>query len=418
MFGNVALDVAISLVFIYLLYSLLASIVQELIARIFNLRARLLTKALRHILDNDLRKHKMGYLGQFTFFTWCYEQVWGIIYFFLPFKNSPFVKKFYDQPGIKSLAEDRASSRPSYISPQLFVQSLMHMLRGPGFDSTKDDEAALVKQHLENGQTLIGPETKEHLLNLLEDANREAEQFRHKVAQWFDEVMARTSGWYRKQTQVILIVIGFIIAWQFNVDSIAITRILAKDKKAREELVAMATKRYEVYGHYKDSLKRRLVIKEDTIRVGDSMIIRPDTVYQVSMPDEELDSLYRSLSNEAAEVQNILGISRGSCVDSTDPTYVKIRERLDTAAGKLLSGPEQEKYRQAMATVAKRKTGCYTHPYQQNGWLVFAGWLVTALALSLGAPFWFDLLNKVVQARTSGPQIPATTDKPKSSKSK
>jgi hypothetical protein len=417
MFGNVALDVAISLVFIYLLYSLLASIVQELISRTFNLRARLLTKALRRILDNDMRKSRLGYLGQFTFFSWCYEQVWSIIYFFLPFKNSPFLKKFYDHPGIKSLGEDRAASRPSYISPQMFVQSLMHLLRGPGFDGTKDNEAALVKQHLENGQTLIGPETREHLLNLIEDAKHDAEEFRHKVEQWFDEVMSRTSGWYKKQTQVVLILIGFIIAWQFNVDSIAITRILAKDKKSREQMVALATKRYEVYGQYKDSLQRKMVIREDTLQVGDTTIIRTDTVYQASIPDEEMDSLYRSLSDDAAEVQNILGISRGSCGDSTDTAYAQIRARLDTVAGRLLSGPEQEKYRQAMQAVAKRKVGCYTHPYQQNGWLVFAGWLITALALSLGAPFWFDLLNRVVQIRTTGPQITTTAaDKAKSKK--
>lgn len=417
MFGNVALDVAISLVFIYLLYSLLASIVQELISRTFNLRARLLTKALRRILDNDMRKSNMGYLSQFTFFSWCYEQVWSIIYFFLPFRNSPFLKKFYDHPGIKSLGEDRAASRPSYISPQMFVQSLMHILRGTGFDGAKDDEAARVKQNLENGQTLIGPETREHLLNLIEDAKHESEEFRHKVEQWFDEVMARTSGWYKKQTQVLLIVIGFIIAWQFNVDSIAITRILAKDKKIREQMVALATKRYEVYGQYKDSLQRKMVIREDTIAMGDSVIIRTDTVYQASIADQEMDSLYRGLSNDAAEVQDILGISRGSCGDDTDTAYVQLRARMDTVAGRLLSGPEQEKYQQAMQAVAKRKVGCYTHPYQQNGWLVFAGWLITALALSLGAPFWFDLLNKVVQIRTTGPQIQsAQAEKSKSKK--
>lgn len=413
MFGNVALDVAISLVFIYLLYSLLASIVQELISRTFNLRARLLTKALRRILDNDMRKSNLGYLGQFTFFSWLYEQVWSIIYFFLPFKNSPFLKKFYDHPGIKSLGEDRAASRPSYISGQMFVQSLMHLLRGAGFDGAKDDEAERVKQNLENGQTLIGPETREHLLNLIEDAKHESEAFRHKVEQWFDEVMARTSGWYKKQTQVVLIVIGFIIAWQFNVDSIAITRILAKDKKIREQMVALATKRYEVYGQYKDSLQRKMVIREDTIAIGDSVIIRTDTVYQASIPDQELDSLYRSLSNDAAQVQDILGISRGSCGEDTDTAYARISARMNAAAGKLLSEPEQEKYRQAMQAVAKRKVGCYTHPYQQNGWLVFAGWLITALALSLGAPFWFDLLNRVVQIRTTGPQIQSTQAKSK-----
>jgi hypothetical protein len=30
------------------------------------------------------------------------------------------------------------------------------------------------------------------------------------------------------------------------------------------------------------------------------------------------------------------------------------------------------------------------------------GWLLTVLALSLGAPFWFDLLNKFVNIRSNG----------------
>ena len=40
-------------------------------------------------------------------------------------------------------------------------------------------------------------------------------------------------------------------------------------------------------------------------------------------------------------------------------------------------------------------------------WVVFgsvAGWLVTAFMASLGAPMWFDLLNKLVNRRISGPK--------------
>ena len=35
-----------------------------------------------------------------------------------------------------------------------------------------------------------------------------------------------------------------------------------------------------------------------------------------------------------------------------------------------------------------------------DGWSLL-GWLITAVALSLGSPFWFDLLNKLVKLRTS-----------------
>jgi len=34
--------------------------------------------------------------------------------------------------------------------------------------------------------------------------------------------------------------------------------------------------------------------------------------------------------------------------------------------------------------------------------LKILGWLITALAISFGAPFWFDLLNRLVDLRGSG----------------
>jgi hypothetical protein len=37
-----------------------------------------------------------------------------------------------------------------------------------------------------------------------------------------------------------------------------------------------------------------------------------------------------------------------------------------------------------------------------NSWtLKIIGWLLTALAVSLGAPFWFDLLNKFIVIRSA-----------------
>jgi hypothetical protein len=40
---------------------------------------------------------------------------------------------------------------------------------------------------------------------------------------------------------------------------------------------------------------------------------------------------------------------------------------------------------------------------KRDQWLTMAlGWLITAFAVSLGAPFWFDLLNKFINIRASG----------------
>ncbi|BBD60973.1 hypothetical protein NIES2109_37740 [Nostoc sp. HK-01] len=41
-----------------------------------------------------------------------------------------------------------------------------------------------------------------------------------------------------------------------------------------------------------------------------------------------------------------------------------------------------------------------------------AGWFISGIAISMGAPFWFDLLSKVVNVRNSGKKPPVTTSKP------
>ncbi len=36
------------------------------------------------------------------------------------------------------------------------------------------------------------------------------------------------------------------------------------------------------------------------------------------------------------------------------------------------------------------------------------GWLLSALAITMGAPFWFDILNKFVNVRNAGPKPPSS----------
>ncbi|HEX3394812.1 MAG TPA: hypothetical protein VHS52_09810 [Acidimicrobiales bacterium] len=45
-------------------------------------------------------------------------------------------------------------------------------------------------------------------------------------------------------------------------------------------------------------------------------------------------------------------------------------------------------------------------------WVAVLGWLLTAIALSLGAPFWFDLLNKVTALRGGGTKETTPTQSP------
>lgn len=376
MFSNLAIDVALGLIFIYLLYSLLASVIQELVARIFNSRARVLTKGLRRMLEEDDHSKDLGRFGRFTFFNWFYELGWSVVYFFEPFRHNPFLRRFYSSPSIRNLGENSATSRPAYISPQIFSQTMLHLLRGSVKEDSGADGQVVVKQHsptdaqlikatLTHNSLQLAPDTQEHLLQLWEDANHDIPAFRVNMETWFNETMTRASGWYRKQTQTWLLCIGIGIAALFNVDSIAIARILMKDKNVRTQMVQLATSRTPAYTAITDTLIRKNVMHKD------SAFYRADTSLRVFVGDTSLIGVYAMLRNDAGDAANVLGISR-ACVTDSSSGHPVVR--------------------------------CgYTHPFQQNSWLIFGGWCITALAISLGAPFWFDLLGKVVKFRTTPP---------------
>ena len=197
MFNNVILDVFIGLVFVYLLYSLLATIIQELIANRMNLRARMLQKAVRKMLE-DHAAPTGNWFERSTLYNYFGEIVENIRRFFTPFRPYELLaKKFYDHPAVKYLGEDKAFSKPAYLQPHNFAYTLIQLLRGSSYNGSTIKEAELIKNALENNTLNVTPETLSHLRNLFADAQQDAYQFRkrlellsyHRVQLW-DEFLS------------------------------------------------------------------------------------------------------------------------------------------------------------------------------------------------------------------------------------
>ena len=146
---------------------------------------------------------------------------------------------------------------------------------------------------------------------------------------WFDDTMARASGWYRRRTQLVLFVVGLGVAAGVNADTFDLTGRLWTDAPVRAALVQQATQ---------------------TARV------------------ENLDKLEAELEKRGGKLEAVkqFKLPLGWNADNGRPS--------DLGFGK---GKEN-----------------------LLGWL--AGILVAAAALSFGAPFWFDALNKVGRLRIAG----------------
>jgi hypothetical protein len=259
---------------------------------------------------------------------------------------------------------------------------------------------------VESGESLnqviasIEPETLNHLKQLYIDAQKDIDRFKVLVENWFDETMERTTGWYKRQTQWILLFIGFVLAVVFNVDTIAIGNILSKDKTARENLVQLAINSAPKYDSAIQRIQRKSItdttVIKDTANKADTtanVIIR-DTV-TVILNNDELSTAYSTVKSDIDKASNILGLgwpNTDSC-EVCDSIKKEIVCCTNDTVKKAALNRQLQYYNSTF--------NCSGNPYQKGGFNTFLGWLITALAISLGAPFWFDLLNKIIQLRSS-----------------
>lgn len=303
MTDNIVLDVFIGLIFTYLLYSMYASILMEIISSGLGLRAENLHYALKRMLMDE--KEENNVLKTYFLRTWnSFTQIFGRA---ANLKNRGLFENFVQQPAIKYLGNGGSlitNRTPSYIHPEFFSKALIDSLKvnEEGLDLASKVEIGLLNR--EQGSETIG-----YIYSLFKDADRDMQKFRYLLERWFDDSMERAAGWYKKTTQLMIFIIGLILTCTFKLDTIQIARKLANDPVSREATLALAKATQE--GDLEKDLEK---IQDKTGQLRFILVPEPGT--------------------------------GGS----------------------------------------------------------FLGYALTVLALSLGAPFWFDLLNKFISLR-SGPAV-------------
>ncbi|MCH7525564.1 MAG: hypothetical protein IIC74_11365, partial [Bacteroidetes bacterium] len=433
MTGSVALDVVIGLVFIFLLYSLLASIIQEMIANFFGLRARNLKQGIVRMLEDEPSSTRKNIISDVL------SDIKQSILRIFSTNETGLLESFYSQPSIKYLASGKFFSKPSYISEANFSKAIMDILKEESEgetdlkkikktlgttknnsnllelikDKIKEDVVAAekvegIKVILNDSNSLIGENTRKHIRSLLDDAQNDLVKFKVNLENWFNETMERATGWYKRTTQLILLIIGLTLAITFNVNTIEIVKLLSIDKDARENMVKLASayvdENKELIDYFRDKkagigdslnepeieyktkldslLKIKAVIEEDINKVNRIMGYQPkDTLFARKLTAKVADSIKDFLSNKQKiykdkNKDNYLVEFPNKYLAKQTGSYYKI-----------------DKIKKDNNYVQFNKWGYI--------WDSMWGYLITALAISLGAPFWFDLLNKLIKMRSS-----------------
>jgi hypothetical protein len=483
MFNNVAFDVVTGLVLVYLLYSLMVTLLGEYISNKLGLRARILRVALERMLNDGYYEKIADKNRTFgPFFRWLRR---NFLYEDKAF-DSTFAGKFYANPSIKFLSRVEKQygnffslTKPSYISADYFSDALINLLKDKGVGET---DAEKIRYNLIANTYEIQQETLKYITELF-DSN-DLEIFREKLKGWYNETMDRATGWYKRKLQLVLIVLGFFIAAAFNLDSIRLAKILSKDKDARRQMVELSL------AAAKDSTAlKNLINKNDTLNLNSNINTLSKDIadanillgmgWQLSgkskrdsdFVDSESDSLrfksidiaYSEFNRQRKNINEILkrrivgmeaissqkdslqmleletkiltGDKTGK-LDSLKKVTASVSANFKNTQIKLLKDSvnisKSTRHAQQLEATFLKETFIYADSVRcsdkdkknnkrftiygtrkldlsentslliKNIFNNFFGLFITALALSLGAPFWFDILNKVVSIRGVG----------------
>ena len=234
--------------------------------------------------------------------------------------------------------------RPSYVPARNFTLALLSLVsQGSQAETLVDLRKTVV--------ALPDGNLKQALATLMESAGADLDSFRAAVDGWYDQAMDRLNGQYKRHTQAWLIAIGFFLAAALNVDTFTIVDALMKSPQVRAEL----------------QLKAESLSKQG---------LPPDGDISVSRILSDLAPLPIGWHFCPAGAEQPGADAGRPPASVTPPTGSPRCVSLDR-----------------LLRAELRWTDA----------LNVAGWLLTAIAISFGAPFWFQLLNQLVNLRAAGP---------------
>jgi hypothetical protein len=218
-----------------------------------------------------------------------------------------------------------------------------------------NDQLKVLPQPLKDSLMTLAKQAQLKSKNLKEGAI----QLEREIELWFDNSMERASGVYRRNAKGVAILLGFLIASLANADTFHIVDRLSKDTTLRSTISQAAD---------------QVIAETNRLPASTGTALPPLTAPGQTTPptpapptqtenqiQQDLEEVKTAVNNVLEGIPLPIGWNR-----------VNVQQQLPRGPSAI-----------ALAKVA-------------------LGWLISGIALSMGASFWFDLLSKVVRVRNSG----------------
>lgn len=329
--GSPALEVAIALAFVFFLLSVIASAINEFLAGVFRLRSGSLRKGIEEMLgDPSLAKELFAHPLVRT-------QV----------QKKPVVKTRATEAAAKAEREkqeaEEGKRRRPHPHTRATLASIWKRERGPSYIAPRT--FALALKDLLDSEAAPPQQTDTGLLHPVHAQLQAISEHRGggvpsvpKLEKWFDDAMDRVSGFYKRQSQWITIVVAILVTAGLNASALRIADRLEAEPAVRSAVAAQA---------------------------------------EASAGGEEFKQA-AGKEEEAGEA------SPAKTVETAGKEVEEARSQL--AALKLPIFWNEKNIPHGTSEILT----------------MIVGWLITMIAISLGAPFWFDALGKLSNLRQAG----------------
>lgn len=374
----------ICLVLVYALLSLLVSTVTEIINSYFNERGKLLYNVITKLFEDGL--------------------------------NSNFGKLLYAHPMIVNLRKN-ANSLPQYISNEMFSQVMIDVVGNFGRNTKADEDSKAIlaqtgssdpfQRFLEGIDKMQHSDLKTLLLNIAEksmyisgtDLSKRIVNLDAQLQQWYRDQMDRTSGWFKDMMGTRIRVSSLIITLLLNVNSIYLFKSLYKNPDLRSEIEPIADQVASNYGkqlsdsslsEYQNAL-RAVALTQFKKAKTDTSLVKLDSLLASIQKLDSIRSVHDSLRIvDFKQTSDLLHDIAGLGIPigwhgQIPPINWTIPDRQSHE----LKGTTHSTWSQVLYVSG-----------EIFWWII--GIVITTFSISVGAPFWFDMLLKLVNLRKAG----------------
>jgi hypothetical protein len=291
------------------------------------------------------------------------------------------------------LLDDLASDPDSGLSPEA-QKALQATLSGtvPGITPELKDKAQAISRELES----LFPAQANAMRQAVDNAFGKIRNIEAGVAVWFGTVSDRMSERFALNTRMITVAFAIVVAFGLQIDALGVLHQLASNGELRARLAQSADR---------------------TVKAAESMVAGTASAHPVA--SQVLQAVKEIIGKPAADLigevprdlitradgENWLE-SRIAAQDQREAVLIAFDRQFDKATqellGELRKSADQIKGRlqQSELTLIPNPfpTGAeFYQSYTSRRHLL--GMLITALSLSVGAPFWFNMLRELANLR-------------------